>query len=353
MPAPPVPQPTGSTTTWTPSWGWNTPSELTGGWWGGVGSTAAAPPPPPPPPPPADTGPRPRDLRTMFLSLLQAWGIPITPNLQQLVQQAVQKEYTTTTFEYYLRQTPEYISRFGGIFNKDGTMRMDESTYLSYERQFQGIGAQYGVNVGPGLVDWMFRNEVSPDEFATRAPALGMLKANPELYQQFGKALVQAGVADKGEVTRQNLMRFVLGEANQEWYKVWNLTRTRYVATQAGIQIGRHAEEYLSLRPHLIEQIANKGLSDAALSSAFADIAENLSGIYGEVEARRFGVTKKDIVRAAAGGKGAQQAREDIERAQRTQAAFYAERGGAQGYATEEGGFGVLGAGLQRKPQSQ
>lgn len=215
------------------------------------------------------------------------------------------------------------------------------------KRAFESIGARYGININANLVRWAMRNNVSPDEFALRAQAANMIKTNPAMFQQFTKALARAGIAKPGEINKKEVLKFVLGRGNAQWYKVWNITRARYVATQAGITLNKKSERYLSLNPGVVNRIAKKGLSDAALAQGFAEVAQGMSEVLPLSEARRFGVNKKDLVKSAFGGKGSQLSREQIQRAVNTYKAFQEERASAQSFVGEEG-LGIL-SGVQRK----
>ena len=303
----------------------------------------------PPPIPPSGTVTPPADIRAGFLAYLTAYGIGLTPNLQQLVQQATDKSYSLDRFLLYLRQTPEYQDRFTGIFNADGSMRMSESQYLSNEFQYESYAAQYGIDWTPGLKDWLFTNSVSPSEFAARAPAYTQLRANPDLYKQFGKALVQQGAAGKGDVTQESLLRFIMGEGNQEWYDVWNLARARYVAVQSGIQLKRGSDRYLALNPRLVEHIANLGLSDQGLAAGYAELAQNLLTTLPLSRLQHYNLTKKELEQAAFGGKHSAEIQRKIEHVQAQEQAFYGDRAEMGLVQGAQGGLGI--AGREQRPQ--
>jgi hypothetical protein len=293
----------------------------------------------------------PQSLRASFMSILQMWGITLTDNLMKLVRSATQNGWSYDAFTFYLRKTPEYLAQFPGIIGPDGKMTMSESQYLSNIQQYESLAAQYGVDLSESDQAWLFSNEISPDEFAVRAKAMKLIEKNPDLYKQFEKSLIAEGVIAKGEsVSDEELLRFVMGEGNSEWYDVWNLTRTRYVATQAGIRLAKGADAYLALNPHLIEKLADKGLSDEALASGFGEVAENLSNTLPLSKLQKYGLTKADLVQASFGGPKAQEVRDKIARIQQQDREFYESRANPQSFAAEGGGLGVQGIGTQRGP---
>lgn len=294
---------------------------------------------PPPPPPPEDEGlteaqkrakrNRIESLTAGFKGYVQAFSIGTSANINKLIDEAARKGYTQSAFLFYLRKTPEYRQRFRGIFTEDGALRMTEDQYLQNERQYHDIASQAGVNLGDGREAWLFRNDVSPSEFADRAPALQTLKSNADAFRQFSKALVQEGVEDAKGVTRKKLFQFVLGMGNAAWTETWNLSRARYAATQAGLNLKRGADRYLALNPRLVERISDKGLSDEAMATGFAEVASNLLTALPLSRIQGYGLTKREIVNASFGGKQSAQTQQKIQRILDQEEAFYEERVGS------------------------
>ncbi len=299
-----------------------------------------------------------RNNQATYLSILQGYGIALDPEMRQLVSEAQKHGYSETRFLYFLRQTEDYQKTFPGIFKKDGTMKMTEEQYLTNVDSYKQYAYANGLNLGPKEQAWLFQHNVSPDEYNDKGAAIRKIEDNPALYNQFKKALVQMGVAKPNEVSKQELQNFVLGEGNAEWYHVWNLSRARYVATEAGISFGKNTERYLALNPHIAEQIANKDLTDAELATKFGAVATALGAAPGQEgavltlsEAKTYGVTKRDIIASQFGGKRAQRAKNKIARAQSTAEAFTQDRASQQLTEDQGGGYQVIG-GTSQKAQS-
>lgn len=270
-----------------------------------------------------------------FLSTLKELGIPLTGNMQQLINNALAKKYNAGSFLFYLRQTKEYHHRFTGIFNKNGTLKMSESQYLSNMRQYEAIASKAGLNIGPKMMDWLFMNNVSTSEFGDRATAVTRLNRNKDLYAAFRQELAQAGVKP-GELNRKGLLKFILGEGNKQWYDLWNDAATRNAATQAGLAVGKkHALEYLP--QGLMERISGMGLSESAMNKGFEQLADDISNLLPDSRFFSSGLTTKDLVTLRFGGKGRQEIADKVQQviAQRNLAGE--EKANAQLYQTDKG----------------
>lgn len=252
-----------------------------------------------------------KNNRRFFINTLKELGIPLTGNMNQLINNAIAKDYNTASFMFYLRQTKEYHRRFTGIFNKNGTMKMSESQYLSNLRQYESIASKAHINLTPRMTDWMFRNNVSPSEFADRATAYTRLRRNPDLYRAFRAELIQAG-EKPAQITRKRMLRFVLGEGNRQWYDLWQDAVTRNAAISAGISVGRR-NALEQLPQGLIERISGLGLSESALNKGFEQLADDLANLLPDSQFFGSGITRADLVTLRFGGRGRQEIKNRVE----------------------------------------
>ena len=241
------------------------------------------------------------NTRRAFLLQLQELGIGLTGNLSQLVNSAVSQHYNMANFLYYLRKTKEYRQRFTGIFNRNGTLKMSEAQYLANERQYRAIASKAGINLGRKMMDWMFVHNVDPSEFADRALSVTRLRRSPALYNAFKAELHQSGIARN--VTRKQLLRFILGRGNAKWYDLWSDTVTRNAATQAGLAVGRR--NALDFLPQgLLERISGLGLSEEALNKGFNELADDIENTIPLSKLYGVGLTRADLVTLRFGGRG-------------------------------------------------
>jgi hypothetical protein len=248
--------------------------------------------------------------KAFFLNTLQELGIKLTPNLQQLVNNAIAKDYNAANFMNYLRKTKEYHERFTGIFNKNGTLKMSEAQYLSNVNRYQDVASKAGINLGGKTIDWLFKNNVSVSEFSDRATAVTRLKRNPDLYAAFKRELIQAG-EKPNQITQKGLLKFILGEGNGKWYDLWQDAVTRNAATQAGLAIGkRNALEQLP--QGIVERISGLGLSESALNKGFEQLADDFANLLPDSRFYGSGITKSDLVTLRFGGKGRQEIKDKV-----------------------------------------
>ena len=288
-----------------------------------------------------------------FNSYLVSYGIPTTPEMQNLVQQAIKNEWNEAMFLEELRGSQEYRDRFPGIFDKDGTLKMTEGEYINAEKQYGAYASQFGINMGQKRMAYLFRNDVTPEEFADRGEAFSRLNRNKDLYGAFKRELVQAGVAKPGDVnTNKELFKFVMGEGNKAWYDLWQDAVTRNAAVTAGITFGKNQAKYTALRQGVIEKISSMGLSEAEMAQKFLEVEGILSDVLPTTEAGLYGVNKKDAVKAAFGGKGSSKARDQIERAVTTADAFSDSRAAAAVYSDDQGNTVTQGV-TDRRRRSQ
>ncbi len=230
---------------------------------------------------------------------LQSWGLPITPSLQALIDQGTKAGWNMTTFQYYLEQSPEFHQAFPGIFDSNGTLKMSPTAYLSTVKSYQSYAAQAGVDLNPQQLNYLFRNDVSPAEFAQRAQAVTTLRTNKQYFDAFNQQLKQEGMAP---LSRGDQFKFVMGEGNQAWYDLWQQASTRYSAEQAGLKFGQAAKSYTNLGQGLVEKVAGLGLSQPQMQQSFAQLAKDLQTTYPMSQIQKFNITKQDLVELEFGG---------------------------------------------------
>jgi hypothetical protein len=286
-----------------------------------------------------------RNAKAYFLGQIGSLGIGLNGNLNQLVEQAVNRGYDAEAFLYYLRQTPEYAKAFPGILNKDGSMKMSEAQYLSNVSQYQSIAAQAGINLGKKQTTWLFQNDVSVAEYAVKAPAVARIKRDPQLFRAFGREVVQGGLAKPGETDLQGLLRFAAGMGNRAWYDLWQDTVTRNAAVNAGIAVKTHGQTYARLGQQLLEKISSKGLSEEQMTAGFQDLGEHLLTTLPQAKLQGYGLTREKLATAEFGGPGAAQIRQTVKRVAEQEQAFYEPRAGNALQTSERGGIQTAGRG--------
>lgn len=286
-------------------------------------------------------GADPKNLQASYLTALQGLGIDVDANLQQLMQHASQQGWSMARFKQAVYDTPEFHQEFPGIFDNQGNLRMTPQQYIQTKQSYISTAAQYGVNASPKTIAWMFRNEVSPQEFASRAQAINSLQNNQQYFRAFNETLKAQGM---DPLSRGDQLRFVLGEGNKEWYNQWQNASTRYSAQQAGIDTQKGGM-YTSIGEHLLGKIADKGLSVDAMNQAWQQVGQNLLTALPDSRIQGYNLTKKQIAEASFGGPHQARTRQRIQDILNQEQAFYQQRASADLVTTPSGGIGERGRG--------
>ena len=120
--------------------------------------------------PSAPSGPSKAELQARanaaasFQAILTGWQIPLTPELQGLIQRAVQGGMNSAAFINTLRKTKAYAQRFSGIMRANGSMRMTESQYLSGYMQARDTARALGRYFSQQAYGAAIKNGNSPSE---------------------------------------------------------------------------------------------------------------------------------------------------------------------------------------------
>ncbi len=285
--------------------------------------------PPIPPVPTAQTV-GPQGFKLMITNL----GLPIDPELQRLVDHAVANGWSKSAFQYQLYKSDTFTKAFPGIFNQDGSLKMSPSSYISQLNSYQSYAAQAGVNLSTQQAGFLFQNNVSPAEFSVRAQAEQSLNTNKDMFAAFGKELQRLGLAPQGGLSRSDLFKFVMGEGNAQWYKVWQDASSRYAGQQAGIHFGNAQQGYTNIGKGQAEKIASKGLSASQMSTDYAALAKDLTTTLPMSRIQKMGLSKQDLIELEFGGS------RQASVANKVQQILANEKQWAQGQTTSAGGIG-------------
>lgn len=101
-----------------------------------------------------------------------------------------------------LRQTSQYKTRFAGILNDNGSMKMNESQYLTQEANYKQLLQQYGVSPDkmndPSDFVGFFNSDIDPNELKTRLDTYQQIKDGGQNVQDafYVYAGMKVGVDD-------------------------------------------------------------------------------------------------------------------------------------------------------------
>ena len=294
-----------------------------------------------------------RDQSITYRGMLQDFGIS-GGNLDNLMHKAVRGGYSEGEFLYFLRKTPEYRQRFRGIFKADGTMRMTEGEWLQFEFGLQTLGKQYGYKVDAQDIGESLRKGITLESFEDRLSALQRVREYEPAIKAFQQTLKARGMLPKGfkDWDKKDMYEFVTGQKDQKFYHLWEEASARTAAFQAGIDIldkGEGKKEpggvgYTDIRRGALMKII-KGLpgyqTEEQLAEGFQQLGDSLLEVLPLSEARSFGLTKQDLIKATFGGKNAAKARQRVKRVIETHEAFQEDRANTRFGVDESGRAGI------------
>lgn len=294
-----------------------------------------------------------RDSSIGYKGILQEFGIS-GGNLDSLMRKAVRSGYSESEFLYFLRKTPEYRERFRGIFKKDGTMRMTEGEYLQFEFGLQTLGKSYGYKVDGQDVGEALRKGQSLESFEDRLSALQRVREYEPAMKSFVQTLRARGELPKGakDWGKQDMYEFVTGQKDPRFYRIWEEASARTAAYVAGIDVLDKKEAktepggvgYTDLRRGAIMKIIKQlpgYQTEEELAAGFQQLGDSLLEVLPLSEARTYGLTKQDLIKATFGGKNAARARQRVKRVIETHEAFQEDRANTRFGVDESGRAGI------------
>lgn len=272
-------------------------------------------------------------LRRSYLELLRRWGLRQTKNLLNLVERAMRGQWSSTQFQSYVRQTPEYKQSFKGIRWKTG---MTEGQYLSTFAQYNARAQDIGETLTRREFGKLLKRGVSFDEFSDRVDALNAIEEYGPMWAQFQQVLELNGVNVPGKkLSKKELQKFIMGMGPAKWEALYEETLiTTNLERVAGVQVvatraGEVAvpDSYEVTRQDLLDIIKQvealtPGFELESLSSRdWAGIGKNIRQ-YSINYLQRYGLTTRDLLEMELGGPKAAKIAERADRLLKTQEAF-------------------------------
>lgn len=248
------------------------------------------------------TGPTAGDLanlRASFLDVLRAWDMNVSKSMLNLVDQGVNKLWTTTNFMMHVRGTKEYKQAFAGI-----QRGMSEDEYIDTYEAFRDRAQDVGKPLTTQAFGVLLKKGVGYEEWDKRITAIDRIKGNEELFEQFGETLKQRGLL-KGKFTMKDVYDFVRGKGSPIFEKVWEEAAFTAGIERAGFQVGEGAD---ISRKALLKMIGNfesntPGLQVEDLGDDFyKDLADRVRTLIPASRLAGFGLTNTDILELQVNG---------------------------------------------------
>lgn len=238
-------------------------------------------------------------MKSMQNTLLQ-WGMPLTPQLKNLIARLAKQGASSAAFLQAVRATKDYAAAFPGLRRRDGSLRMSEAQYLAGYNSAKDFAATTGRALSKGAYGFAVKNGNSPNEIRAKIQAVDTMKQNSEVLNEFGQYLVATGAA-KAPPKREDLLKFVMKQGPAAWETAW---QTAFTASQiekyAGLdtQVGRGEDiSYKGLEKLL--KSAPPGTDptkiDWSETARIAAATLPASRLYG------LGITKKDLLKLQLG----------------------------------------------------
>lgn len=275
------------------------------------------PPPPAPPPPPGGTSPGNKggnkgtkssatlaDYENIVKGMAIRLQMPWSKSLEALAQQGLAGKWDITTLQNSLYQTKAFHQAFVGIFNKDGSMKMQPGTYLAMKSQFQQYADRYGLPaVTAKQMGYLFKNNVSVSEFSTRAAAEASIQNNAGYFDAFNETLKAQGI--KPLTTKQQLFNFVMGKAAPVYQSIWDEAATRAQADKIneGLVTGAQLERGDVLQIENLSRNPETGqINLAQQGQNFQQLAADFRKVYPQSQIQGMGLSKQDLIELEFGG---------------------------------------------------
>ena len=245
-----------------------------------------------------------------FEQMIRTWGIEMTPKLANMVERAAKGGWNSSAFMSAVRGTEEYHKQFPGIQWKKG---MSEATYNSQFAAFQAKAQDAGYRLGRNGFAVALKKGIDSTEWTLRVGAIRQIKANEALFGEFRNELVARGMLKPNEkLDPKELYKLVTRRGSTQWTSIWNEASAATGLEAIGITVGKGEDisrhDLLSMLKVPVSQL-NPGevvKIDYAQLAATAAKALPASRLYG------MGVTKKDLVEMALGGKNAAKTAERV-----------------------------------------
>ena len=259
------------------------------------------------------------NLRSSYAEILHRFGMTPNGNLNNLMNQGVSNQWSSTAFIQHLRQTAEYKKQFVGIQWKDG---MSESEYIRTYDSMKEQAQNLGFKLSREQFGHLIRGGTTLKEFAVRVADLKMVQNNRAMLEQFGEELRTRGlIKPNADWNLKDMYKFVTGSSDKRFETVWNMAYTQTQLEGAGVTIGPGGDLTRKDVGQIIRGFEGAGVSPVQ-PQVWSEITNQLLTAYPLSQLQGMGLSKKDIVTAVAGGPGSTEIRAQIQSIMATERAF-------------------------------
>ncbi len=203
----------------------------------------------------------------------------------------------------------------GSFLVTDAGTKLSKASYDALVANYRHLALIYGVNLTNAEVHALASGDVSPSEFQTRLQLNQSITNNAANFDQFKAVLAARGIKWSGNYADR--LKFITGEAQGQFYQVWDEYAVRAGATEAGFNVG-------GLGPHKVgsASIENQDLQLSRADILAVEKAQNLAPDAFDINAQNqifqqaaqfavkalpgsryksYGLSKQDVLKIAAG----------------------------------------------------
>jgi len=218
-----------------------------------------------------------------------------------MVKEAVLNDWTEMEFWAHIKESPAFERNFPGIMYPGGKMRMSPTDYLRARWEYKQAAGQYGLRINNEQFGQVIGGGMSIDEFEDRLTAVQQVKENHQAWTEFAR---WAGVGKAGP---KDALDFMLGTADTKFYAAWEKAQLGLAAQQAGIGIGGEgsAQDHLTKKDvkYLAKMNPGFDVNSETGKAQLQLLAKQMMTTMPQSQLYGFGLSKRDLLVAVAGGK--------------------------------------------------
>jgi hypothetical protein len=241
------------------------------------------------------------NLRSSYLEILHTWGISVSGNMNQLMNQAIAQEWSTTNFMQHLRKTKDYKQQFPGINSADG---MSEAAYNAKYQQFMEDAKMAGVKLSRSQFGSLVRGDVRYEEWKMRVDFQQKVERNKDYFQALQDVAHARGlIKPKDKLTKKELWKLMTRRGNPALERLMEESNVSYQLEAAGLSIGKKGDIARGQVLKFIKTIETDGIQAESLTAeAFAGLAEKVKTVLPAADQIGYGITKGDLFQLEFGG---------------------------------------------------
>jgi hypothetical protein len=243
------------------------------------------------------------NAQASFMTYLRSWGMVVTPKLKKLVDAAAKGQWNSQAFLIAVRGTEEYKQKFPGIQWKRG---MSEASYNAQYDSYSDRALDAGYRLTKEGFSKVLKKGIDAQEWSLRVQAVKQVKANADLLENFRQFLVDNGQLKPNEkLSAKEVYKLATQRGSPAWVNLWNTASVETGLEGVGFTVGRNADLTREELKHLLKQPLSKLGPGESLDMDYAALAQTASEALPASRLYKSGITKKDLVVMALGGKNA------------------------------------------------